>query len=76
MAERSKAPDSSANLPWSRVERFLVSIGGVGSNPTSDIVFTFYAHVFQALFDEIFGAKAQLLGRNFRLKIAAYLVPL
>jgi hypothetical protein len=38
MAERSKAPDSSANLPI-RVKAFWSSIEGVGSNPTSDNYF-------------------------------------
>ena len=60
MAERSKAPDSSANLPWSRVERFLVSIGGVGSNPTSDIVFArqkFCHWVTQFEFDKPFSCE-------------------
>lgn len=36
MAEWSKAPDSSFCFPYLG---FLVSVGGVGSNPTSDMVF-------------------------------------
>ena len=50
MAERSKAPDSSVNnLHCQPVyTRFLVSIGGVGSNPTSDKIFAFYFY-FQSL---------------------------
>ena len=43
MAERSKAPDSSANLPV-RVKAFWSSIEGVGSNPTSDKSFFFKFH--------------------------------
>ena len=36
MAERSKAPDSSANLLTNSERAFWSSSEGVGSNPTSD----------------------------------------
>ena len=42
MAERSKAPDSSASFPWKEGSAFWSSIEGVGSNPTSDMNFFFH----------------------------------